>query len=228
VHAGAPVWILGDDSPITMMLGHNWPYYWNDFYDTSPLVFQKKVVSLLHRHPPARVVWNISPDAMVFDTVPSVVRVPLLFDWAIRAFTPEQQIGDFVILAPRDPNGPIDLGWWRDRLGTTLDLGHVPAVANLPRRPCEPSADRCGSFLVVKAPPGLTLPPVVDIPVTAEGLTYTVRFSTTPGVDTHIVPLDRLWFWNTASSDKRSVAVGSVNGAEVTLVHRKRDLNVLY
>jgi hypothetical protein len=228
VQAGAPVWILGDDSPITMMLGHNWPYYYNDFYDTSPLALQKKVLRLLQRHPPARVVWNVSPDAMVFDAVPSIVRVPLLFEWAIRSFTPERQLGDFIILGQRDPNGPTDFAWWRDRLGTTLDLGHIPNVASLPAHECDAAAAGCGSFLVVKAPPGLTLPPVVDIPVTAEGLSYTVRFSTTPRVSRNVVPLDRLWFWNTASRDKRSAAVGLVNGAEVELTHRQLDPNVLY
>src|SRR5205085_2580639 len=47
-----PVWVLGDDSAITMMLGKSWPYYFSDMYDTSALAFQKKVLGRLRAHPP--------------------------------------------------------------------------------------------------------------------------------------------------------------------------------
>ena len=123
VRAGGPVWILGDDTPVTMMLGKSWPYYFSDMYDASPIEFQEKVLKELARHPPARVVWNFTPSALIFDAVPTPVRVPLLYDWAVHNLAPLRRIGHFEILGTRRAGDPIDLSWWRRRVGQRLDLG---------------------------------------------------------------------------------------------------------
>jgi len=144
VRRGGDVWILGDDSPITMMLHHSWPYYFNDLYDASPLAFQRKVLERLREHPPVRTVWNFAPNAMVYDTVPHVVRAPLLFSWAVDHLVPERTVGTFAILRPRTPGRPVALAWWRRRIGDTVDLGHVPTVARVPRAACRSEERRVG------------------------------------------------------------------------------------
>lgn len=229
VRRGAPVWILGDDSPITMMLDHGWPYYFNDIYDSSPIAFQKEIISRLRRHPPARVVWNFSPDALVYDNVPDVVRTPLLYDWAIRNVVPDEVVGPFAVLRPRRAGERIPLAWWRKRLGSTFDLGHVPAVADLPSGRCRDGRGDCGSYVVADAPTGAPTPPSVTIPLRVDGLPFQLTFATTPGVRHYVVPLDRVWFWSAGTArDASSLQSGTASGVQVRLVRRPLDPNTLY
>lgn len=228
VREGGPVWILGDDSPITMMLGHGWPYYFNDFYDTSPIAFQQDVIRRLERRPPARVVWNFAPSAMVFDTVPNVVRVPLLFDWSVSHLVPESTVGQFAILRSRRTGESIALAWWRRRIGSVVDLGHIPVVATLPQRACTVGR-ACGSYLVESVPGGRPIPAAFDVPVRVDGLAFDVKFAAAPGVRRYVVPLDRLWFWSAAPrTAHRTVRAGEADGAVATVVRRQRDVDTLY
>lgn len=228
VRAGSPVWILGDDSPITMMLGHSWPYYFSDFYDASPIAFQKKILRGLKRTPPVRVVWNFAPQTMTFDTVPNVVRSPLLFEWAMTHLEPERTIGNFAILRTRKAGEPVQLAWWRQRIGQSVDLGHIPVVANLPGAACAPDTE-CGSYLLVAVPAARPIPPAFDIGARVRGLAFRVKFAATPGVRRYVVPLERLWFWTADSStEPRTVQTGDAGGAVITQVYRRRDPNTLY
>jgi hypothetical protein len=228
VRNGGPVWILGDDSPITMMLGHSWPYYFSDLYDTSPIAFQKDVIRRLGRTPPVRVVWNFAPPAMIFDTVPNVVRVPLLYDWAVTHLVPESTVGTFAILRSRHGDEPVALAWWRRRIGLAVDLGHIPVVAQLPQRACA-AGHPCGSYLVESVPEGRPIPAAFDVPIRVAGLSFDVKFTAAPGDRRYIVPLDRLWFWSAAPrSARRIVRTGDAGGAVTTVVRRQRDLGTLY
>jgi hypothetical protein len=225
--AGGPLWILGDDTPITMMLGRTWPYYFNDLYDTSPIGFQKKVLGRLERTRPARVVWNFSPEAMVFDTVPHVVRVPLLYEWAVTHLVPMTIVGHFAILRPRRPGEPIALDWWRRRIGPTVDLGHVPELARLGEEACA-GGPRCGTFVVIELDEAVPRPPDVRFPVTVDGLRFEVELQTAASASRYVVPLDRLWFWSAGASSARSVGDAKVPGASIAVVRRERDSGRLY
>lgn len=226
VAQGGPVWILGDEPPLTMMLGQSWPYYYNDMYDASPIDFQKEILARLKRTPPARVVWNFRPAALIFDEVPMPVRVPLLYDWAVRNLTPERRVGHFEILRGRRSSEPIALAWWRRRLGRTIDLGHIPAVAKLSGEPCS-SGPNCGTFLIIRYGPGTPKPPET-IPVRVAGLPFDVSFE--PGLESsYMIPLDRVWFWSAATGKPRSVLARTTpGGPQIDVVHRTIDDNVLY
>jgi hypothetical protein len=229
VRQGRPVWILGDDSPITMMLGAGWPYYYNDLYDTAPIDAQRLVLRRLALAPPTRVVWNFDTRAMVFDTVPQVVRVPLLFQWAVANLVPQTTLGTFAILRERQVGEPVPLAWWRRRIGTTVDLGHIPAVASLPSVPCVGTRPSCASYLVVTVPAGTSPPPAFHIPVAVDGVSFTVAFAPTARVERYVVPLDRLWFWRPGERGAdRVLPAGTTNGVRVELVRRLVDPDALY
>jgi hypothetical protein len=223
VRAGAPVWILGDDSPITMMLAHSWPYYFSDLYDTSAIAFQQQVIRRLERRPPAKVVWNFAPEANVFDSVPNVVRVPLLFQWAVQHFAPETRIGQIEILRPLRLGEPVKLAWWRHRLGATVDLGRIPEVASDGGRECS-SGNDCGKFVVVDLPAGPSHPEVVRILITVAGLRFAVQFATS-SASHYVVPLDRVWFWTAYPAGVRSV---DTSGPGISVIQRTRNQDVLY
>lgn len=229
VRAGGPVWILGDDSPITVMLGLKWPYYYNDLYDTAPIESQRLVLDRLRNAPPVRVVFNFSTQSMVFDTVPQVVRVPLLFQWAVAHVVPQQTIGNFAILRPRRPGERVPLSWWRKRIGTTVDLGHVPAVAGIPPLQCVGTKPSCGRFLVVTIANGTAMPDRFDIPVTVDGTTFTIRFASASGTHRYVVPLNRLWFWRPEDRAAiRDVQLPTVAGVQSSIERRLVDENALY
>lgn len=221
VRAGAPIWILGDDTPVTMMLGASWPYYFSDFYDTSPVAFQHDVIRRLERTPPARVVWNFAPDAMIFDTVPHVVRVPLLFQWTIAHFALERRVGDFAILRPLRPRERPNLAWWRRRIGSSVDLGHIPEAAKVRGRSC--SGDGCATYLIVDAPKSVN---AITIPVTADGLRFNV-IAQPSRTGRYVIKLDTLWFWRSARPTARKVDAAAIPGT-VRLIRRTEDDDVLY
>jgi hypothetical protein len=223
VRTGKPVWILGDDSPIIMMLGLKWPYYFNDFYDATPLAFQRRVLSSLAEHPPALTVWNFAPGTMSYDTVPNVVRSPLIFQWAVANLAPQRTVGTFAILRPRQTDEPIRLSWWRRRIGRTVDLGHIPVVANLPGGSCTRS---CDDFLVVKVPSDQPIPAAFEIPVRAGGLEFALKFAASPGERRYVVPLDRLWFWPAART--HTVLTDSATGLDLRVERHPRRPGTLY
>jgi hypothetical protein len=225
VRQGQPIWILGDDTPIAMMLGRTWPYYLNDMYDASPINYQKKILKALALNPPARVVWNFAPQAMVYDAVPMPVRVPLLYEWAARNLVPTQRVGTFEILRLREGGEPVDLSWWRRRIGMRLDLGRIPAAARLHGKPCLGTAE-CASYLKVELPRDAPRPPRIVIPARVDGLPFEIAFQ--PGPEsTYVIPLNRVWFW-TAGTGERRIDATPTDGVRITPLRRTPDENVLY
>src|SRR6185369_15343584 len=86
-----------------------------------------------------------------FDEVPTVVRCPLIFLYVIQNYVPEQVVGRIEILRRRQPYESIPLPYWRDKLGQTFNLGHLPRVSSFSRfAPCrnEPGSE-CMDFLRV-------------------------------------------------------------------------------
>jgi hypothetical protein len=225
IREGAPVWTLGDGAMFTVMLRQRWPYYFPNFYDASPIEFQREIIDRLGKRPPERVVFNTAPAAMTFDFVPNIVRVPLLFQWAVENLVPEQRVGTFEILRRRAPEEPVALAWWRDRIGGDVNLGHVPRLADGHGSPCSDGSD-CGTQLEVRLT-GPARPATVTIPLEVGELSFSVTFDTSSG-ERFMVPLDRLWFWTGASQDARRVGAVQVQGVDVRELRRTDDGSWLY
>ena len=131
-------------------------------------------------------------------------------------------------LRMRKTGEPVPLAWWRRRIGRSVDLGHIPVVADLPGATCVPDAD-CGTYLTVTVPAGQPIPAAFDIGARVRGLAFDVKFAAASGVRRYVVPLDRLWFWTAGgSAGHRTVQTGDAGGAVVTQVSRRRDPNTLY
>lgn len=224
VRAGGRVWVLGDRSGVTMLLGRSWPYYYNELYGTSPLAFQHDLIRRLRRFPPAVTVWNREDTA--FDGVPYVVRDPLVMTWAVDHLRPLRTDGSWEILRPRRSREPVALGWWRSRLGEVVDLEHVAEATQLPSGSCVNGAD-CHSYAVVDFAPGAPVPASASVSLSAGGLSFRVAFAGTPGVHRYVIDLDRTWFWAVSPPRTRSLDRASVGGATITIV-RRRGGDVLY
>jgi hypothetical protein len=224
VRAGGRIWTLGEQPATVILLNRVWPYYFDTFYETSPVAWQLKLVRDLERKPPAVVAWN--REFRSFDAVPNVVRVPLIFDWAITHLVHKRTVGPFEILRPRRPGEAIPLPWWRAKLGHSVDLGAVPAYTTLGGSTCTDGKD-CRDYVVVdfggEAPVG-----VEQLRATVNQLPFRIVFRTQAHVSRYIIDLERVWFWNDAPSEAARSVNLSVVGAHVMLVHRRRASTVLY
>jgi hypothetical protein len=222
---GGRVWIMGDDVGVEILLGRTSPYYFNTFWETSPVAWQRKLVRQLMATPPAVAVWN--PQESQFDGVPNLVRVPLVFDWAIKHLTPREQVGSFEILRPRRAGEPIQRDWWRRRLGSSLDLGRLPESIRVGKRPCSVGPD-CRSYAIVSFAKETALPPEVSLSVLVNRRVFRVMFGVSPQQQRYVIDLDRLWFWHDAPVGAHRVVNPSVEGATVEVVRRRADPHSLY
>jgi hypothetical protein len=217
------LWMLGDLSPVIMMLDLRWPYYFATYYDMSPTDWQRQLVRQLEASTPDLVVWDTQETT--FDGVPVYVRDPIVFDWAIQNLRPRSTIGSFELLQRRG-NARIDLRWWSNGLGTRVDLGHVPRYTKVSGSPC---ADRsCRTFAVVKFRRGADVPESATVRFTIDGLPFEATFAGAPDTHRYVLDLDRLWFWHNAPPAARSVDLSSVGGATIALQYRRVPASKLF
>jgi hypothetical protein len=228
IKAGGRFWVLGDAAPIAFLAHNRWPYYFTEFYDGSPITYQRKVLDQLAQMPPARVIFDFRPYEMYSDAVPHVVRVPLLYDWAVRHLEPERTIGDWAIMRPRKAGEPVALPWWRRRIGSTIDLGLIPQDIHFRSELCV-AGPTCRTYIVVTPIAGTPQPANFVVPVKVGGLDFFVRLETNPHVHRYVVDLSRAWFWSAApATAARSIETQQTTGASVTVTKRLQSADVLY
>jgi hypothetical protein len=184
------VFDLGDDSTFYVALRQKPPYYIT-FYNSSPLEAQERTLAWLEKKKPKWLVWR--PSFTTFDEVPNLVRVPLLYQAAISNYASFERVGDFEILRRRDPGAPIDVGFWADRLGTSIDLGAVPAISGL-QGATQCSAEPCIEALRVQVETPLAGNKRV-VHLTVGGKRFEVTFTEQRGQKEYYLYLDRLWFY---------------------------------
>jgi hypothetical protein len=192
---GGRAFVLGDAQYLYPLLGTR-PYWTISVYDTSPLRQQEEVLGLLAADPPSVVV--VDRRDLLFDLVPNVVRVPLLYRWVVERYRPASSIGPFDLLVERG-QAPVDWAYWREVLGTTLDLRRLPAAAgHSGAGPC-PAAGPCVTYATARLD-AVGEPTTRTLAVEGPSGTYTVTFEQWPGEDELHVPLGRLWFWAEGST----------------------------
>src|SRR5207249_11573111 len=92
------IFVLGDYPFLYVLLKKPVPFYTN-FYNQSPMYAQQKTVSWLAREKPEWLFWD--PQYPQFDAVPNLLRVPLLFNYAVANYVPASRLGRFEILRRR-------------------------------------------------------------------------------------------------------------------------------
>lgn len=160
-------------------------------YNMSPKGEQREVIAALKRMAPARLVWRRDLD---IDRVPYPVRVPLVFAYAIAHYVPELKGDPWDVLRPRMRGEPPALGFWRARLGETVDLGAIPSYSHgSDGKPCA-AASSCVPYAAITGKPAKDGErPVID--VRAGRRRFKVTLTGYRGVERYSVRLDRLWFW---------------------------------
>jgi hypothetical protein len=182
---------LGDSALIYPLLNQTPPYHVN-FYDSSPIAEQQKMLSELKRMDPGLLVWN---HFWGTDNMSYWIRDPLIFTWAVEHYTPVGQApGDTFLLARRAPNQPVQYDWWRARFPSPLDLGYVPSESDGASLDGCSGGAGCVPYAIVRGRPSGRGQWII-ITVNGNGGDYPVLMRQRPEVDTYAVRLDRLWFW---------------------------------
>jgi hypothetical protein len=231
LHPQDSVFVLGDDLVFYILLNQETPYSTN-VYNESPIYEQQKVLDWLNRRDPRFVIWapGAAPQTLAFDVVPNVVRLPLIYSHIVQNYKFLRVVGPYHILARRAATESPDLNYWRQTLGTSIDLGGIPRRARLASYDtCEGDKARCDALLVVRYPQSAPVPrSKLKVMVEAAGSPFQVQLDVAPGQREYVVNMNRLWFWNPlARSGTPQIVVEDEHARAFLGYHRERG-QVLY
>ena len=183
--------VLGNDSYLYTFFNAKHPRHVN-LYNGSPIESQQEVVRWLEKEKPEIVFWN--PSNSSFKEIPHVTQNPLLYQFIVQHYKPIGKAPPFEIL--QLDQKPMDLKYWNSTLGTQVKLGSIPSIS--PRsgwQPClDDSKHECTTFLdlTTEVPP----PALNHVPLKIQGNAYTLEFSSAPNDRHFLIPLHRLWFFD--------------------------------
>jgi hypothetical protein len=222
VRATDEVFVLSDDPVFYLFLGQRPPYHVNK-YNMSPIAEQQRTVAWLEEQRPRFVLWN--PGEPPFDDVPNHVRLPLVYTYVVEHYIPIAASEPFDLLERGDAR-PADSGYWRTRLGDTVDLGHV-VERSQPDAYSTCVQPACSQVLVVDAKPLAPSRSIAEVTVKTRGSSWSVRFHLNPHRQAYVINLQRLWFWRFASAETlQEITVGE--GLTARLDMRRVRSGVLY
>jgi hypothetical protein len=228
--SGDSIYVLGDDSLFYILLKQAPPYVSNSYND-SPIYEQERVLEWLRRKNPRFVVWGAAaPDALIFDSVPHVVRLPLVYDYMVENYGLLRTVGTYRILTKLEPNQRPDVEFWRKGLGSRIDLGRIPRRARLTEyAPCEGDKSRCDAVLVVRYPePAPVSRGKMGVVVQSAGDPFEIQFDVAPGQREYVVNLNRIWFWNALGRSGVPKLAAQDPRAQAFLGYRRERSPVLY
>jgi hypothetical protein len=226
VSSNDTIYVLGDNAILYILLGVRPPYHIN-FYNSSPIYEQQIVANWLEQVKPKYVVWDT--EAKIFDGVPNVVRCPITFEKVINDFAAHKTVGRYEILRRREPTEPIDVSFWRSRLGETVDIGHLARLSSARKlENCESVlSDSCSEFLEVTADKNTA--DHIDIPMHVKGTRFFVRLAIVPGETAYAVALDRIWFWHALRSQGVQLQLESLpEGINAKIIAKHLNPTILY
>ena len=221
------VYVLGDESIFYILL-NKYPPYISNSYNDSPIYEQQKVLDWFERKRPRFVIW--APGDAIYDAVPHVVRLPLIYTYVIGHYELLREMGPYQILAERPPNRPPDLGYWRRMLGDRVDLGHIPGRARLAEyAACDGEVARCDAVLVVRYPPSSPVAKgKLTVDIEAPGGLFRAQFDVAPEEREYVVNLNRLWFWRLLADSGAPRITAEDAAAEAAMDYRRERSPVLY
>jgi hypothetical protein len=209
----ADVFTLTDD-PVLYILTDQPSMWMVNLYNGSPAYEQARMVSWLQTHKPRFCV--LDTDRLMWDGFQQVVRAPIVFNEVIDTYVPADIVGRLDVLRRRQPGEPLALDFWRDRLGTDVNIGRLASISSYVNSlDCE---TECGDVLRVEMAEGGS--GSVTIPFTVSDSSFSVTFARVPSERVYHVLLDRIWFWNVAKRAGLDPIIGPAPEA-ARLEHRR-------
>jgi hypothetical protein len=221
--------VLSDDPMIYILTGQPGAVYYPNLYNASPIYEQALLVRWLNSDRPSFVVFD--PAELMFDGFQKAVRLPLVFSAVASSYVPAETIGRFQLLRRRQSGQPTALSYWREKLGSEIDFGHLAQISSFHSlKPCsDTSKASCAPFLqITYANP---CDAKVAIPFEVSGLTFSAAFNSIAGRSVYYIPLDRCWPWRVAADaalPKDIMCQKLPPGISVQIIHKQVPTDVLY
>lgn len=219
------VYALGDDAFVYPILNQRPPRFIT-FYNSSDARDQSELAQWVADQKPDFVIWNPKFDS--FDGVPNVVRVPLLYRYVVQNFRFAKSLGDRDLLVPRN-GADLDWDYWQRTLGTTLDLGAIPALSTIQERPlCSSSVDKksCSPVLRVELPaPAAPDTAPLAVKISNGARSYTLNLKAIPGDADFSVALEHLWLWTESDASQWTATCADVSRCSAVSIsfHQEQD-----
>lgn len=219
------------DDPVLYILTGQEPVYYSNLYNASPIYEQRRLASWLRSERPTFVVFDVA--YLEMDGFDKSVRTPLVFGAVLENYVPQESFRGVEILRRREHGEPVPVAYWREKLGATINLGHLPRISSFERfRACaESSANGCHEFLEVRVARADAVPEAVSIFAEAEGQRFEIKFTAIANQGTYHVLLDRLWFWGGLKRAGVPVCLADDeqrSGMSISVVLRARQYDILY
>jgi len=189
------LFILGDDSYLYIILNQKTPFYIT-FYNQSILYSQKNTVNWIHNHQPKYVMWRES--FKEFDEVPNIVRAPLLFDDIVSNYAYLDRIGQFLILQRKNTATSINMDFWREHLGDTVNLGFIPSRSEPEKFTVHKNATSYNFNFLNVTIQNPVQDAIREIPFDIDGGVYKIAFKEKKNTYEYNINLNRIWFWQAA------------------------------
>jgi hypothetical protein len=89
------------------------------------------------------------------------------------------------------------MNFWREQLGSHIDLGRIPRRARLKDyRSCDGDKASCDAVLVVRYPdPAPVARGKLSVSIQGTAGEFNIDFDVAPGQRDYVINLNRLWFW---------------------------------
>lgn len=222
------VYVLGDDTAVFyVLLEQEAPYSINNF-NMAPVGLQRHNIEWIETERPDFLVW--SPDRGDFDLVPHVARLPLLYEHVVRGFVPAGEVEGYHLLRRRRAEEPVPIDYWRETLGSRVDLGHLARASSFGSlAPCAPGSDGCVDFLTLDtdgASSGVRV-----VPFEVDGRPFEIAIETVAGESEYRLRLDRVWFYGALGKEGATPRLATrvlADGSKVGVTGRRAGPDVLY
>ena len=218
---GESVYVLGDAAIFYLLLNQPAPYDSNSYND-SPLSEQQRMLDWFRSKRPRFVIW--STDALAFDGVPHMVRLPLIYRYVVEHYGFVRAFGPYHILMELPPDQAPDLGYFRRVLSSCIDLGSIPGRSRSSEyAACNGDTSRCDAVLVVKY---RSRPARRKLSVSAGE--FQIQFDVKPSEREYVVNLNRLWFWGPLAKGAPPRLTTEDAAATAAMEYRRERGAVLY
>lgn len=189
------LFVLGDLPLLYLFFPASTPYHVNT-YNASPVGAQQEMREWLLRTKPDIVV--VDPNALVFDDIQMVVRIPLVTEEIVRDYVPFDRIDRYPLLARRRSDQVIPFSFWRGLFGASIDYGYLltdirgPASATCAQ---DRVKSGCLRYLNITFEGDVPGPQQTAVPIVVGDFEFQVLFVRVPEQRSYAIPIDRIWFW---------------------------------
>lgn len=212
------IYVLGDIS--VSYIAFNTPIpYTISFYDGSHIELQKQLMHWIEDNEIQVIMWDWKVKS--FDEVPFLVKNPNLFIYMIRNFEFDKNVGEFHFLRRKSELTPINLEYWIDHLGDSIDFGYLGMISSRKyMADCLPitKPNDCHEYLEIQPTSDKTKQIELQGQIGSKIVSLKLM---TESKKVLLLPTSAIWFWNWLEPQAGNLLKGS--NYKIVYFKKKRD-----